>query len=297
MTFDGKAFGKEIVGVVKEYVRDTIAPILVRLDAIEKRQPEKGERGPQGEPGEKGERGERGEKGDPGDRGPEGPPGKDGAPGAVGEKGDKGESGADGSSGERGPQGEAGQRGERGEKGEKGDPGDPGPAGDPGRDGANGKDGADGVGLAGAVIDRSGGLILTLTDGTTRELGLVVGRDGQKGDPGQDGKDGADGLGFDDLEVVHDGLRTFTFRFAKGEKVKEFPFTLPVVLDCGVFKAGETYAAGDGVTWGGSFWIAQKDTTDKPGEGDGWRLSVKKGRDGKDGIVKAEKPKQPLKVG
>ncbi|WP_295808909.1 hypothetical protein [uncultured Nitratireductor sp.] len=282
MTFDGKAFGKEIVGVVKEYVRDTIAPVLARLDAIEQRQPEKGERGdkgdkgdpgangadgergPQGEPGEKGE---RGEKGEPGDRGPEGPPGKDGAPGVVGEKGDKG------------------------------DPGDPGPAGDPGKDGANGKDGADGVGLAGAVIDRSGNLVLALTDGTTRELGLVVGRDGQKGDPGQDGKDGADGLGFDDLEVVHDGKRTFTFRFAKGEKVTEFPFTLPVVLDCGVFKSGETYAAGDGVTWGGSFWIAQKDTTDKPGEGDGWRLAVKKGRDGKDGIMKAEKPKQPLKVG
>ncbi|MEC9246286.1 MAG: hypothetical protein VYB05_16095 [Pseudomonadota bacterium] len=282
MTFDGKAFGKEIVGVVKEYVRDTIAPILVRLDAIEKRQPEKGERGEKGEKGdpgangadgergpqgEPGETGERGEKGEPGDRGPEGPPGKDGAPGAVGEKGDKG------------------------------DPGDPGPAGDPGKDGANGKDGADGVGLAGAVIDRSGNLILTLTDGSTRELGIVVGRDGQKGEPGQDGKDGADGLGFDDLEVVHDGLRTFTFRFAKGEQVKEFPFTLPVVLDCGVFKSGETYTAGDGVTWGGSFWIAQKDTTDKPGEGDGWRLAVKKGRDGKDGIMKAEKPKQPLKVG
>lgn len=282
MTFDGKAFGKEIVGVVKEYVRDTIAPILVRLDAIEKRQPEKGERGekgdkgdpgangadgergPQGEPGETGE---RGEKGEPGDRGPEGPPGKDGAPGVVGEKGDKG------------------------------DPGDPGPAGDPGKDGANGKDGADGVGLAGAVIDRSGNLILTLTDGSTRDLGIVVGRDGQKGEPGQDGKDGADGLGFDDLEVVHDGLRAFTFRFAKGEKVKEFPFTLPVVLDCGVFKSGETYAAGDGVTWGGSFWIAQKDTMEKPGEGDGWRLAVKKGRDGKDGVMKAEKPKQPLKVG
>ncbi|EKF39928.1 collagen triple helix repeat-containing protein [Nitratireductor indicus C115] len=167
MTFDGKAFGQEIVGVVKNYVRDAIAPVLVRLDAIEKRQPEKGERG---------------------------------------EKGDKGE-------------------------------------------------------------------------------------------PGQDGVDGADGIGFDDLEVVHDGLRTFTFRFAKGEKMKEFPFTLPVVLDRGVFKAGDTYSAGDGVTWGGSFWIAQKDTADKPGDGDGWRLAVKKGRDGKDGIMKTDQPKQPLKVG
>lgn len=249
MTFDGKAFGQEIVGVVKNYVRDAIAPVLVRLDAIEKRQPEKGERGDKGEKGE------------------QGPIGLSGADGAPGEKG------------ERGPQGDAG------------------PAGKDGKDGAKGRDGADGVGMAGAVIDRSGNLILTLTDGTTRELGLVVGRDGEKGAPGQDGKDGVDGFGFEDLEVIHDGLRCFTFRFTKGDRVKEFPFTVPVVLDRGVFKSGEAYAAGDGVTWGGSFWIAQKDTADKPGDGDGWRLAVKKGRDGKDGIMKTDQPKQPLKVG
>ncbi len=37
----------------------------------------------------------------------------------------------------------------------------------------------DGIGLAGAVIDRAGSLIITLTDGSTRELGRVVGTDGK----------------------------------------------------------------------------------------------------------------------
>jgi hypothetical protein len=56
------------------------------------------------------------------------------------------------------------------------------------------------------------------------------------------------------------------------------------VLEKGVYKHGDQYEQGDGVTWAGSYWIAQKDgPTEKPGEGDGWRLAVKRGRDGKDG--------------
>ena len=82
---------------------------------------------------------------------------------------------------------------------------------------------------------------------------------------------------------MHDGGRGFTFRFVRGEQIKEFAFTLPVVLDRGVFKVGETYQAGDGVTWGGSYWIAQGETAEKPDSGKGWRLAVKRGRDGKDG--------------
>ena len=80
-----------------------------------------------------------------------------------------------------------------------------------------------------------------------------------------------------------DGERTFTVRFVRGEKVKEFSFKVPVLIERGVYRAGQTYERGDGGTYQGSFWIAQKDTSGKPGECDGWRLSVKKGRDGKDG--------------
>ena len=56
----------------------------------------------------------------------------------------------------------------------------------------------------------------------------------------------------------------------------------PIVIDRGVFRAGTDYEHGDGATWDGSFWIAQKATQDKPGTSDAWRLAVKKGRDGKD---------------
>jgi integrin beta 3 len=159
--------------------------------------------------------------------------------------------------------------------------------GEPGEPGEAGRDGRDGVGLAGALIDRTGALVLTLTDGTTRELGPVVGKDGTAGrdgvgTPGTDGKDGVDGLGFDDLTFEHDGERGFTLRFVQGDRTKEFAFEVPVVLDRGVWKEGAAYAKGDAVTWAGSLWIAQKDTDSKPEGGDGWRLAVKRGRDGKD---------------
>lgn len=143
----------------------------------------------------------------------------------------------------------------------------------------------DGVGLAGALIDQDGHLVVTLTDGTVCKLGRV---DGEPGAPG------ADGVGFDDIDVAHDGGRGFTVRFVRGDRTKEFTFVLPVVLDRGVFKDGTAYAAGDGVTFGGSFWIAQRETSAKPGTDDSWRLSVKKGRDGKDG--EAPKPPTPVKL-
>lgn len=213
------------------------------------------------------ERGEKGDPGEPGEKGANGAPGRDGA---------------DGKDGADGPQGWPGEKG------------DPGPGGEPGARGADGPAGKDGVGLAGALIDREGTLVITLTDGTARALGPVVGKDGAKGDAG---KDGTDGFGFDDLEVIHDGARGFTFRFTKGERVKDFAFTVPVVLDRGVYKDGQAYEAGDGVTWGGSFWIAQEETAEKPGDGKSWRLSIKKGRDGKDGVVKPPPDPKPLKVG
>lgn len=163
-----------------------------------------------------------------------------------------------------------------------------------GKDGADGQDGRDGVSLAGALIDRKGNLVVTLSDGTTRDLGDVVGKDGVPGTPG---KDGVDGVGWDDMDASYDGERTVTFRWQKDERVIVREFVMPVVLDRGVFKQGEAYAAGDGVTWAGSFWIAQEETNEKPDSGKGWRLAVKRGRDGKDGIVKAEKPAEPLRIG
>lgn len=165
------------------------------------------------------------------------------------------------------------------------------------------KDGAD---VAGGTIDRDGHLIITLSNGQTKDFGLVVGRDGIDADmsalersivekvgaiplP----KDGLDGVGFDDMdfEVREDGCYLVWF---KGETVKEA--RLPIPVDRGVYKEGQTYRKGDGVTWGGSFWFAQEETTEKPDSGKGWRLSVKKGRNGKDGILKPAPKTEPVKI-
>jgi len=129
----------------------------------------------------------------------------------------------------------------------------------------------DGVGLAGAMIDRTGALVVTLSDGKMCPLGRV------------DGKDGDPGLGFDDMSIEQTGERQTTLKFVRGEQVKTFDLTVPAVIDRGVFKEGQAYTPGDAVTFGGSLWIAQKDTGDKPdGPDTGWRLAVKKGRDGRD---------------
>jgi hypothetical protein len=114
------------------------------------------------------------------------------------------------------------------------------------------------------------------------------GRDGLPGLPGRDGapgKDGADGLGFDDLAVLYDGERGLTFRFSRGEKVKNFQLIMPVLLDRGFYQEGPIYAKGDCISFGGSMWIAQQETSEKPSTRcpDHWRLAVKHGRDGKDG--------------
>lgn len=112
----------------------------------------------------------------------------------------------------------------------------------------------------------------------------LQGEKGLDGRDGSDGKNGLDGLGFDDLQVEHDGERGFTLKFVCGDQVKAFPFTLPIVLDRGVYRDGTAYEKGDAVSWGGSLWIAQDKTAVKPDTPEGgWRLSVKRGRDGRDG--------------
>lgn len=155
-----------------------------------------------------------------------------------------------------------------------------------GKDGTNG---ADGVGLASAVIDREGELILTNTKGDSFKLGQVIGQDGQKG---QDGKDGAD---FTNLELDYDGERTLTIRGVGGEIVKR----LPIPIDRGYWREGMKAEKGDVVTEAGSAWIALKDTDAKPNLSNAadWRLMARRGRDGDQGPAgKDYKPPEPVKL-
>lgn len=154
-----------------------------------------------------------------------------------------------------------------------------------GRDGVDGKDGRDGIdgkdapGFA-EVLKDNGELVIVLQDGTVRRTGI---RDGEKGENGTDGKDGRDGFSLDDFDVDKgDDGRTYILKFDGGDIVHEYELTFPVPVYCGVFKEGDTYVPGDLVTWGGSLWHCDKQTTAKPGTDD-WTLSVKKGRDGKNG--------------
>lgn len=155
----------------------------------------------------------------------------------------------------------------------------------------DGEPGRDGLDVKEMFRAEGGRLVAVMSDGTTRDLGIFVGKDGDPGKPG------ADGFGFDDMDVSYDGEKTITLRFTKGERTKEFAFEMPMVIDRGVYREGSEYKAGDGVTWGGSFWIAQKDTSAKPDAGDDWRLAVKRGRDGKNGVVSEAKALQRVRVG
>jgi len=157
----------------------------------------------------------------------------------------------------------------------------------------------DGIGLAGALIDRGGNLVVTLTNGEARALGEVVGRDADMAaidkaitekvaaiPVPKDGNDGRDAFQLEDFEasVLDDG-RTIRFAMTAGGEQRAYHLPFPVVIDRGVYRDGQKYEQGDAVTWAGSIWIAQKETEAKPDAGDGWRLSVKRGRDGKDKVA------------
>lgn len=287
---DPQEFGRAMAGIVK----DATAPLLRRIDELDASikelsaaQPQKG---PQGERGMDGPQGPQGEKGDPGEQGPQGPAGKDADPIDVSEvtrellgmdevramlallvdeavakhfERNPVRDGRDGKDGERGPQGEQGAKGEPG---------------------------ADGIGLAGAMIDREGCLVITTTKGDAVRLGTVVGKDGHDGAPGKDGAD------FSSVEFDYDGNRTLTIRGKGGEIVKR----LPIPMDRGYWTQGMECQKGDIVTEGGSAWIALRDTKAKPchENKEDWRLFARKGHDGLDGRHGRDLgPAPPVKLG
>ena len=138
------------------------------------------------------------------------------------------------------------------ERGLDGAVGPIGPQGNPGRDGQPGVPGRDGKDGEGKV--------------------------GEKGDNGKDGRDGTlEGATIEDVDE-----RTIRILRADGSELGRKTFHVPI--DRGVYQAGRAYEKGDGVTYGGSWWIAQDKTAEKPGDGaTKWRLAVKAGREGREG--------------
>jgi hypothetical protein len=119
------------------------------------------------------------------------------------------------------------------------------------------------------------------------------GMDGAPGANGQDGAPGRDGS-LEHLKADYDGERTITLCHKDGAPIDGGVIRLPIPLDRGVWRPEGEYVKGDTATFGGSLFIAQKDEPGKPEAGDGWRLAVKRGRDGRNG--KDSGPTQPVKI-
>lgn len=159
------------------------------------------------------------------------------------------------------------------------------PAGKDGADGKDGKDGVDGrspsVEEVAAVFERRFSDLQLHWERQAREtFEKAVDRMPLP----KDGKDGRDAVGLDgfDIELAEDG-RTVVVRMQAGEAKIEKSVKIASVLDRGVFAKEAAYERGDGVSYGGCLWIAQKDAPEGvPGGSNDWRLAVKKGRDGKD---------------
>lgn len=201
----------------------------------------------------------------------------------------------------------AGKDGRDGEAGPSGIDGKDGAPGINGNDGAAGKDGADGKDadpISDERIDKHIASRLSLNPPAPGRDGRdgLQGAQGEKGIDGRngiDGKDGTDAMRLEDIEIeAKDGGRTITLRLKNSERTIERDIVTAIPIDRGVFVAGNDYAKGDTVSFGGSLWIAQKDQPgSKPGLSDGWRLSVKRGRDGKAGENgKDFQPPKPVKL-
>lgn len=144
--------------------------------------------------------------------------------------------------------------------------------------------GADGVGLAGAMIDRAGELVITTTKGEAVKLGKVVGEDGQ------------DGISFETAAGEYDAERGFVIRLGAGDRRTEL--VLPYMVHRGFWREGLGTKAGQSITHDGALWIAKRDNASKPcleNEQD-WALAARKGRDGKDG-KSVRVPAEPVKLG
>ncbi len=259
---DYKAIAGALFAEVEKYVGTRITEISSAMEALQSQIKELSEREPiAGPPGKDGTNGIDGK---------DGADGKEGAPGLAGQKG---------ADGEAGPEGKPGADGAAGIDGAKGEDGRDGREGDPGRDAVH-IDVIDGIDPAkkyqrGTFAAFRGGMVRSFRatdqmpiDGDLERHGWhVVVR----------------GICGHEIEASED-LRTFTVRSVMTDGVKTMATVRsPAMMDRGIWREENKYLRGDGVTCGGSFWVAQVDSPPgKPGDPDsGWRLVVRKGRDAK----------------
>jgi integrin beta 3 len=193
---------KQLLDLMRAYVKDALTPLADRIHALEKRQPERGEKGEPGTKGIDGEKGTIGDRGEPGldgKDGRDGIDGKDGAPGRDGGPGTRGDDGTPGKDGAPGRDGVDGKDGLAAAAGVDGKDGIPGERGADGKDGAPGLDGKDGAAGRDGIDGKDGAAGERGADGKDG----VDGKEGQPGRDAVDGKDGKEGApGVDGKSVV-----------------------------------------------------------------------------------------------
>ena len=156
-----------------------------------------------------------------------------GKDGAQGEKGDTGATGADGEDGVGITETTINAAGElvltysNGEIVNLGKVvGEDGAQGEKGDTGSSGADGKDGIGIVKTEINEKGEFIVTYSNGNVVNLGVIVGKDGEKGETGAQGEkgekgdkgetgsagaDGEDGIGISKAEINDSGELVLTF--------------------------------------------------------------------------------------
>lgn len=149
----------------------------------------------------------------------------------------------------------------------------------------------DGLGVAGAMIDRDGALQITLTNGDIKNLGLVVGKDGE---------DGVDGVSFEAFEMEYlPESHEMAVKATVGSRTKELRYPAGGIRTGGYWREGTKAAANEAWVHDGSLWIATKATASKPeSRSEDWIIAARKGRDGERGNPgKDGTPPAPIKLG
>lgn len=144
--------------------------------------------------------------------------------------------------------------------------------GEKGLDGKDGDKGMDGTGLAGAMLDRDGCLIVTLTNGEVKNLGVVVGKDGENG---------KDGLSFENFTGEYlPETNEISIKATCAGRTQEIRYPAGGIRPAGYWRDGTQAKAGEAWVHDGSTFYAKKDTLAKPeAKSDDWIMGARKGRD------------------
>lgn len=142
----------------------------------------------------------------------------------------------------------------------------------------------DGLGMAGSMIDRDGNLIITMTNGETKNLGPVVGKDG---------------VSMESFDMTYDAdTHEVVLKAMAAGKSQEIRYPAGGIHGKGYWRYGLEAKAGEAWVQGGSLWIAKRNTTEAPSHSsESWFMAARRGRDGESVVRRVQSgPAQPIRL-